>query len=51
MRKEDYLKDGKRIFHAMITYRVSVEIDENVKTTTPMVTEDMTVDRAKDWNQ
>lgn len=36
--KSDLLKDGKRLFHSFGTYKVQVEIDENVNTTMPMVT-------------
>lgn len=37
--KSDLLKSGKRLFHSFGTYKVQVEIDENVQTVVPMVTQ------------
>ena len=36
--RADLMKDGKRLFHSFGTYRVQVEIDENVRTEVPMLT-------------
>jgi hypothetical protein len=43
MRKEDFLANGERVFHAYLTYRVWVELDESVAEVTPMVAEPVTV--------
>lgn len=35
--KSDLMKDGKRLFHSFCTYKIQVEIDDNVQTVVPMV--------------
>lgn len=42
--KSDLLQSGKRVFHSFGTYRVYTEIDENTRSTVPMVTETPNVD-------
>ena len=37
--KSDLVREGKRLFHSFGTYRVQVEIDENVQSVTPMFTD------------
>lgn len=39
--KSDLLQNGRRLFHSFGTYKVSVEIDENVVEDVPMVTHDI----------
>lgn len=36
--KSDLMQNGRRLFHSFGTYRVSVELDEKVQYTVPMVT-------------
>lgn len=36
--KQDILRGSKRVFHSIITYRIYVEIDENVQTERSMIT-------------
>lgn len=36
-KKSDFIKQSDRIYHSMMTYRIYVEIDENVQTVEPMV--------------
>lgn len=36
--KSDLMQNGRRLFHSFGTYRVSVELDEKVQDTVPMVT-------------
>ena len=36
--KADLLKDGKRLFHSFGTYKIQVELDENVQSLVPMLT-------------
>ena len=42
-RKADLLKNGKRLFHSFGTYKIQVEIDENVQSLVPMLTENVDV--------
>lgn len=39
VKKEDILKGQERTFHSIITYRISVSLDENIKTIVPIVTD------------
>lgn len=38
-KKSDLVDGNKRIFHSFITYRIYVEIDENIRTTESMITD------------
>lgn len=38
-KKSDLVTGTDRIFHSFITYRIYVEIDENVRSTAPLITE------------
>lgn len=38
-KKSDLVTGNNRIFHSFITYRIYVEIDENIQTTAPLITE------------
>ena len=38
-KKSDLMREGKRLFHSFGTYKVQVELDSNVSSTTPMVSD------------
>lgn len=38
-KKSDLVTGNNRIFHSFITYRIYVELDENIQTTEPLITE------------
>ena len=38
-KKSDLVDGNKRIFHSFITYRIYVEIDENIRISEPMITD------------
>ena len=38
-KKSDLVDGNKRIFHSFITYRIYVEIDENIRIYEPMITD------------
>lgn len=37
LKKSDLLENSERLFHSMMTYRVWVELDDNIQTVKPMV--------------
>lgn len=38
-KKSNYISENQRCFHSYVTYKVQVELDENIRETIPMVTE------------